>query len=495
MSIVSEVAADFSEKSLQEILAPPRPGRGQEAVGDRAGQKLAVLLKASELLSSPEAAESLPEQIVRLLPQIVAVERAVLVTVGEDGEYAIRAAHSSVSAPPSFSRHIVGHVMEKGVAVLSLDALHDERFAAAGSISMQQIRASMCAPLRGRQALLGALYADNVTHPAIFSEDDLRLLAGFANQAAIALENAALNQRIMEEARRREAELRVLVEQRTASLREEMERADRERKAAEEARGEAERQRGLAEEATIAAEDANQAKSRFLASMSHELRTPLNAIIGYTELLEEESGDLGHEAILPDLKKIESAARHLLALINDVLDLSKIEAGKMPLLVTDFELRGVVHQVAETVAPLMEGRRNTLKVSCAEDLGEIHADETRVRQVIFNMLSNACKFTEQGTITVDARRTRNGGKDDWITVDVVDTGIGMTEEQQGRLFKAFSQADDHIHRKYGGTGLGLALCREFCRMMGGDIAVKSEAGKGSTFTVRLPAWVEPPPKG
>ncbi len=492
MSIVSEVAADFSEQSLQDLLqpqpaAPPATGRGRGTAApdtNRASQKLAVLLKVSELLSSPEAADNLPETVVKLLPQIVAVERAVLVMRDESGELAIRAAHSKVATPPSFSRQIVGHVLEKGVAVLSLDALNDARFSANASISMQSIRATMCAPLRGRQSLLGALYADNVSHPGMFSEDDLKLLAGFANQAAIALENAALLARMQEEARKREQELIVLVEERTKNLREEKERADT-------ARAEAERQGHLAMEATEAAEDANRAKSRFLASMSHELRTPLNAIIGYTELLQDDAQDGGQTGMLPDLHRIHSAAKHLLSLINDVLDLSKIEAGKMPLLLTDFELPSLIEAAVETVKPLAEGRRNQLVARCSRDVAVMHADETRVRQVVFNMLSNACKFTENGTITLAADRATVEGRA-FVRIDVSDTGIGMTPEQMGRLFQSFSQADDSISKNYGGTGLGLALSREFCRMMGGDITVASTAGEGTTFTVMLPLKVEKP---
>jgi signal transduction histidine kinase len=479
VSIVTEVAVGFSEQSLQDLLAekPEAKGRGA-AAPDRAAQKLAVLLKVSEMLSSPEAADDLANQVVRLLPRIVAVERAVLVMRDADGELSIKAAHSDVSnVPPSFSRHIVGHVLEKGVAVLSLDAQHDERFKGGQSISMQSIRATMCAPLRGRQTLLGALYADNVTHPGMFSEDDLKLLAGFANQAAIALENAALLQRMTEAARQREAELRVLVDERTAGLVQE--------------RAEAERQRGLAEQATEAAMEANQAKSRFLASMSHELRTPLNAIIGYSELIKDDAEDQGNGQLLGDLGRILASARHLLALINDVLDLSKVEAGKMPLLLSDFDLASLIEHAAETVSPMAEGRRNVVKVECAPDLGDMHADETRVKQVVFNLLSNACKFTENGTIRVVARREPQDGEP-WIRIDVSDTGIGMTPEQVARLFKSFSQADDSISRTYGGTGLGLALCRQFCQLMGGDVTVESAHGKGTTFTVRLPVTVKAP---
>jgi signal transduction histidine kinase len=234
-----------------------------------------------------------------------------------------------------------------------------------------------------------------------------------------------------------------------------------------------------------ALQEASQHKSQFLANMSHELRTPLNAIIGYSEMLQEEAEDLGEDTFLPDLQKINAAGKHLLGLINDILDLSKIEAGRMDLFLESFEVGQLVRDVEAIVQPLVEKNGNALEVHYSDDLGTMQADLTKIRQTLFNLLSNAAKFTDHGTISLTVERE----PDDWLTFAVSDTGIGMTLEQLGRLFEAFSQAEASTRSKYGGTGLGLAISRHFARMMGGDLTVESVHGEGSTFTVRLPAVV------
>ncbi|MGH2708399.1 MAG: ATP-binding response regulator, partial [Actinomycetota bacterium] len=245
--------------------------------------------------------------------------------------------------------------------------------------------------------------------------------------------------------------------------------------------------------AKAAAEEANRAKSAFLANMSHELRTPLNAIIGYSEMLQEEAEDLGQDDLILDLKKIHGAGKHLLALINDVLDLSKIEAGKMELHLETFDLAGMLQEVVATIAPLVAKNGNRLDFRGAEDLGAMRADLTKVRQALFNLLSNACKFTSGGVITLAVAPERIDGIG-WLHFRVSDTGIGISPEQIKRLFQAFSQADASTAHKYGGTGLGLVISRRFCQMMGGDITVESALGQGSTFTIRLPIdGVKPKP--
>jgi signal transduction histidine kinase/CheY-like chemotaxis protein len=261
---------------------------------------------------------------------------------------------------------------------------------------------------------------------------------------------------------------------------------------------------------------ATQAKSQFLANMSHELRTPLNAIIGYSEMVQEELEDANQTRFIPDLQKIHAAAKHQLSLINDILDLSKIEAGKMTVFLETFDIARMVQDVVTTIQPLVTKNNNRLVLDCPETLGAMRADQTKVRQVLFNLLSNATKFTDQGVIRLEVRRTSSSPSGNGqehataetqpppaasspsanprpaVTFTVSDTGIGMNPEQVGRLFQAFMQAENSATRKHGGTGLGLAISKKFCQMMDGDLTAESELGKGSTFTVRLPLEVRDP---
>ncbi len=238
-------------------------------------------------------------------------------------------------------------------------------------------------------------------------------------------------------------------------------------------------------EAKEAAESASKVKSSFLANMSHELRTPLNAIIGYSEILLEDATDRGDRTSMADLEKIQAAGKHLLGLINDILDLSKIEAGRMDVYLEHVFLSRLVDEVKTIVEPMMKKNTNRLSIECPPDIGSLHTDLTKLKQSIINLLSNAAKFTKEGTVTLRLSRDERDGEP-WVKFEVIDSGIGMTEEQMGRLFQAFTQADSSTTRHFGGTGLGLTITRHFCAMLGGSIDVKSAPGQGSTFTIQLP---------
>ena len=295
--------------------------------------------------------------------------------------------------------------------------------------------AALAVPMPGRDGPIGAILVLRI-RARPFTARNRAVLEALANQAVIAIENARLFNQL--QAKTKELEI------------------------------------------------ASRHKSEFLANMSHELRTPLNAIIGYAELLEEECADLGQADLLPDLGRIHTAGKHLLTLISGILDLSKVEAGRMTMFLEDFDVAILVRESESIVRPLVEKNHNTFVIDCAPDVGTMRADLVKVRQVLFNLLSNAAKFTEGGTIELRVRRDTTAGV---MRFAVRDTGIGMTDAQKARLFEAFAQADAETARKYGGTGLGLALSRSFCTMMGGDVTVETRRGAGSTFTVTLPLVV------
>jgi adenylate cyclase len=317
--------------------------------------------------------------------------------------------------------------------VVHVDDVAQVEGLASPSASLGGARTYLGVPMLKENKLVGAIaiYRQDVRP---FTGKQVELVTNFANQAVIAIENT----RLLNEIQDKNRQLQV----------------------------------------------ASEHKSQFVSSMSHELRTPLNAIIGLTEMMYTHAGRFGTEKAQEPLRRVHAAGTHLLGLINQVLDLSKIEAGKLELNPTSVNLAPLIDEVAGTARPLAEQNKNRLVVEAAVDLGALTVDPMRLKQILLNLLSNACKFTKQGEIRLEARRFLNEGG--WIELAVADTGIGMTVEQQARLFEEFSQADAATAQRFGGTGLGLAISRKLARMMGGDVTVASEPGKGSVFTVRLP---------
>ena len=351
------------------------------------------------------------------------------------------------NAPPEFAEWVAQHPIRPGRhsgsarAALERRTIHipdvraDPEYTY-GAKDAEAIRTVLGVPILKGDDLLGVMMIYHLQGVRPFTDKQIALVETFADQAAIAIENVRLFHEIQGKSRQ------------------------------------------LAE--------ASQHKSQFLANMSHELRTPLNAIIGVTEMLREDA-----EAFKQDIEPLDrvlGASRHLLALINDILDLSKIEAGRMELNLDTFALAPLIDDVVKTIEPLAAKNGNAVAIHCDGQIGTMHADQMRLRQGLLNLMSNANKFTERGTITIDAREDGC----DWVTIAVADTGIGMTPEQMGKLFQEFSQASASTASKYGGTGLGLAISKRFCQMMGGDITVESEPGRGSTFTITLLRIVEAP---
>jgi GAF domain-containing protein len=327
---------------------------------------------------------------------------------------------------------IAGRTVLEGKVVQVADIREDPEFVLGDAMRRMGTRTILGIPLLREGVPIGVIILMRRTVQN-FSDRQIELATTFADQAVIAIENVRLFDEIQEKSRQ------------------------------------------LAE--------ASQHKSQFLANMSHELRTPLNAIIGVTEMLREDAEALKQD--VEPLDRVLGAGRHLLALINDILDLSKIEAGRIELNLDTFALRPMIDDVVKTIEPLAAKNGNKVAVHCEAEIGMMHADQMRLRQALLNLMSNANKFTEKGKVTIAAHRGPEDGRD-WITLSVADTGIGMTQEQMGKLFQEFSQASSKTASKYGGTGLGLVISRRFCQMMGGDITVASEPGKGSVFTVRLP---------
>jgi signal transduction histidine kinase len=333
--------------------------------------------------------------------------------------------------------NVSGRALLEGRAVHIPDVLADPEYTFTEAHELGGVRTGLGVPMLREGVPIGVLaLARTTVRP--FTDKQIDLVSTFADQAAIAIENV----RLFEEIQDKNRQLQL----------------------------------------------ASENKSQFVSSVSHELRTPLNAIIGLTEMMVTNAARFGTEKALEPLKRVNAAGTHLLGLINQVLDLSKIEAGKLELNPESVNLAPLIDEVIGTAGQLAEQNRNRLVVEAQENLGTVSIDPMRLRQILLNLLSNACKFTKQGEVKLKARKVANGGN--WIELAVSDTGIGMTPDQQAKLFAEFAQADSLTARRFGGTGLGLAISRKLARMMGGDVTVASEPGKGSVFTVRLPGSAE-----
>jgi signal transduction histidine kinase len=333
---------------------------------------------------------------------------------------------------------VVGRTVQEGSTVHVPDVLTDPEYKLPEWAKQAGIRTGLGVPLLREGSPIGVIFlARSIVRP--FTDREIELATTFADQAVIAMENVRLFDEIQD------------------------------------------KNRQLAE--------ASQNKSQFLSSMSHELRTPLNAIIGLTEMMVTNAARFGTEKAQEPLRRVNAAGKHLLDLINEVLDLSKIEAGKLELNVEAIDLARLIEEVMGTAGQLAEKNQNRLIVEAHENLGMLTADSMRLKQILLNLLSNACKFTKEGEVALRVRKVADGR--DWVELAVADSGIGMTAEQQSKLFQDFTQADSLTARRYGGTGLGLAISRKLARMMGGDVNVTSELGKGSVFTVRLPGGATP----
>jgi len=341
----------------------------------------------------------------------------------------------------------------------------DQKYLSTRPMAEAGFRAILGVPLFSRRRVIGTLvFASADEDP--YSESEITAASNVADQVAGAIANAQIY------AERQETQTQLL------KAHDELENRVLERTL------ELEKTKDIAEEAT-------KAKSQFVANMSHELRTPLNAIIGYSEHLIEVAVEEDNPSSVRNLERITDAGKHLLTLVNDILDLAKVEAGKMDLFIEEFSISNVVEEVCVISETLMQTNNNTLTVDCPDNIGLMRTDQVKVRQMLFNLLSNAAKFTETGEISLSVERERSG-ETDWIIFKVADTGIGMAPAVVNRLFQPFTQADSSTARRYGGSGLGLSLCRSFSQMMGGAITLESKLGLGSNLVIRLPASIDGP---
>ena len=380
------------------------------------------------------------ETLVESASRLCRAEQAAILRM-KDGQFHIIAAHGSDEFKHYMQAHpiaidrssVSGRAALEGRIVQVADVLADPEYANLETQRVGGYRTVLGVPLLREGAAIGAvLLTRSEVQP--FTQQQIDLITTFADQAVIAIANVSLFDEIQDKSRQ--------------------------------------------------LEQASQHKSQFLANMSHELRTPLNAIIGYSEILQEDAVDLGQDNLVSDLKKIESAGRHLLGLINDILDLSKIEAGKMDIYLEDVEIVPLLEEVRSIIVPMAEKNANVLEYRLADNLGSMRTDRTKLKQSLLNLFSNGSKFTQNGRLTLNVQRFETDKP--MVRFAISDTGIGMTEEQLGRLFQAFNQADASTTKKYGGTGLGLAITRNFCQLLGGNVTVTSKPGEGSTFTIVLP---------
>jgi signal transduction histidine kinase/DNA-binding response OmpR family regulator len=445
-----EVVKNFAAQAVIAIENTRLLSELRQRTGElgRSVEELRALGEVSQAVNSTLDLETVLATIVAKAVQLSGTDAgAIYVFDAGQGEFRLRATYGMDQGLIDALRQQriamdepnVELAFAKGEPVEVANLREDAPSAANEIVLRAGYRARLTAPLSRGEEIVGMLVVRRRT-PGAFPQNTVDLIKTFAAQSALAIQNARLFHEIEDKGR----ELEV----------------------------------------------ASQHKSQFLANMSHELRTPLNAIIGYSEILQEEVADVGQDAFVPDLKKIEGAGRHLLGLINDILDLSKIEAGRMDIFLEDVEVVPLLEEVRALIVPLAEKNGNTLELRLAADLGSIRTDRTKLKQSLLNILSNGSKFTENGRLTLVAERFEADRP--MVRFAVSDTGIGMTEEQLGRLFQAFSQAEASTSRKYGGTGLGLAISRRFSQLLGGDITVSSRPGEGSTFTVTLPARSDAP---
>ena len=412
----------------------------------RSVEELHALGEVSQAVNSTLDLETVLSTIVAKAAQLSDTEAGVIYVFDElDLTFRVRATYG-------LSEEMISAVQDRYLGAsdairqatrdrrpLEIADIGDEPPSPVREIAMRAgFRARLVVPLVGTDRVVGALVIRR-KQPGNFSEETIQLLQTFADQSVLTIQNARLFREIEDKSRQLEL--------------------------------------------------ASQNKSLFLSSMSHELRTPLNAIIGLTEMMVSNASRFGTEKAQEPLQRVHRAGQHLLSLINEVLDLSKIEAGKLELRTESVTLAPLVDEVIGTARQLADQNKNRLVAECQEGLAPLTVDPMRLRQILLNLLSNSCKFTKQGEVALRARKVVKGR--DWIEFAVSDTGIGMTAEQQAKLFQEFTQADSLTARRYGGTGLGLALSRKLARMMGGDVTVTSEPGKGSVFTVRLPGGATP----